>query len=105
MNLFKNYLQWKCLYFWYKHISRTRMYWRRDELQIPMTMRLLSNPVFDIIYQATEMITMYDSLVTEENTLQSFKGQQVCVLDIILVNYYYFLFVNPFELFRKKVLI
>lgn len=83
LNLFKNYLQWKCLHFWYKYISQTKFYWAREEIRTPLTlftlygsMQKASLEISNIIYQTTSM-TIYDGSVTEENTLQSFKEHQV----------------------------
>ncbi|XP_029341092.1 dynein heavy chain 6, axonemal-like [Acyrthosiphon pisum] len=80
--LFKNYLQWKCLHFWYKYISQNKYSWAREELQAPLSLFMLSAPLRDaslkvsaLIYQ-TATISLYNGSVTEENTLQGFKEQQ-----------------------------
>lgn len=73
------------------------MYWRRDELKLPMKMRLLLNPIFDNIYQTTEIITMYDGSVTEQNTLQGFRELQVRVVDKFNSSLL-FLFVNAIRI-------
>lgn len=83
--LFKNYLQWKCLHFWYKYISQNKYCRAREELQGPLSLFMLSAPlrnaslkVSALIYQ-TEAINLYNGSVIEENTLQGFKEQQVSV--------------------------
>lgn len=76
--LFKNYLIWKCFYSWYKYISRNKFYWAREELLIVFDrLRHATVNIFNIILETTEMIIIYDSSITEENTLQGFKEQQV----------------------------
>lgn len=78
MPLFKNYLLWKCFYFWYKHISRNKFYWAREELLVVYDrMRHATVDIFNAIHETAEIIIIYDGSITEENTLQGFKGQQV----------------------------
>lgn len=84
LSLFKNYLQWKCLHFWYKHISRNKYHWARDEIQAPLAFFFLSDPlqnasliISNLIFQTIEM-SIYNGSITEENTLQEFIEQQVC---------------------------
>jgi len=81
--LFKNYLQWKCLHFWYKYISQNKYCRAREELQGPLSLFMLCPPLRDaslkvsaLIYQ-TGAINLYNGAVLEENTLQGFKEQQV----------------------------
>lgn len=78
LRLFKNYLLWKCFYFWYKHISRNKFYWAREELLVAYDcLRHATVDIFNALLETTEIIILYDGSITEENTLQGFKEQQV----------------------------
>jgi hypothetical protein len=44
--------------------------------------------IYNVILETTEIIIIYDGSITEENTLQSFKEQQVSH-DYILFSYKY----------------
>lgn len=87
--MFKNYLKWKCLHYWYKHISWNKFYWAREDIISNLSILTLRNDnikslfetaieVSGIIYEAMEM-NMYDGSIVEENTLHSFREQQVCL--------------------------
>lgn len=97
--LFKNYLTWKCLHFWYKYIRRKRFNRALELISTPMSlfvayipMMMAAMEVSDIVWEVVNIV-IYDGSIVEENTLEGFKEQQVCFC-IIFVFYFTRAFTN-----------
>lgn len=96
MSLFKNYLTWKCLYFWYKYIRRKRFNRAFDRISAPMALFAAYQPLMvpamkisDIVWEIVNII-IYDGSVVEDNTLEAFKEQQVCLAFFFIFSFFFF---------------